>query len=48
MWEEEVTDAEQKIFRRGLFAGTMLGLAIGLLIALFVAMKPGFFAALIG
>ena len=42
-----MTKGEQKVFARGVAAGTMLGLAIGLLIALFIAMKPELFAALI-
>jgi hypothetical protein len=42
-----MTKGEQKLFARGVAAGTMLGLAIGLLIALFIAMKPELFAALI-
>lgn len=43
-----MTNAEQKLFTRGVAAGTMTGLTIGLLIALFIALKPAFFAALIG
>ena len=43
-----MTTGEQKAHMRGIAAGTMTGLAIGLLIALFIAIKPQFFAALIG
>lgn len=42
-----MTDGEQKVFARGVAAGTMTGLAIGLIIALFIALKPELFAALI-
>ncbi|HEX2759954.1 MAG TPA: hypothetical protein VHM27_05545 [Rhizomicrobium sp.] len=42
-----MTDGEQKVFVRGVAAGTMTGLAIGLIIALFIALKPELFAALI-
>jgi len=42
-----MTDGEQKVLRRGVAAGTILGLAIGLMIALFIAMKPELFAGLI-
>jgi hypothetical protein len=42
-----MTNGEQNALWRGVAAGTIVGLTLGLLIALFIAMKPGFFAALI-
>ena len=42
-----MTNSEQKMFVRGVGAGTIMGLAISLMIALFIAMKPGLFVALI-
>jgi len=42
-----MTTGEQKILRRGVAAGTLLGLAIGGIIALFIAMKPALLAALV-
>lgn len=36
------------MLRRGVAAGTIMGMAIGLLIALLIAMKPEFFANLVG
>ena len=33
--------------KKGLAAGTIMGLAIGLIIALFIVIRPGLFAALI-
>ncbi len=33
-----MTDGETKMFRRGIAAGTMIGLAIGLILAMFVAL----------
>jgi hypothetical protein len=42
-----MTNGEQKVFWRGVAAGTMVGFAIGLMVALFIAMKPDLFAALI-
>jgi hypothetical protein len=42
-----MTNGEQKVFWRGVAAGTMAGLALGLMIALFIAMKPELFAGLI-
>ena len=43
-----MTDGEQKVFRRGIAAGTLMGMAIGGILALFIAMKPELFAALVG
>lgn len=43
-----MTDGEQKAHRRGLAAGMVTGLAVGLILALSVALKPEFFAALMG
>jgi len=43
-----MTNGEQKILMRGVAAGTIMGLAIGGIIALFIAIRPEFFAALIG
>ena len=45
--EIEMTTSEQKVFWRGVAAGTLLGLAIGGMIALVIAMKPELFAGLI-
>lgn len=42
-----MTTGEQKLLRRGIAAGTLMGLAIGGIIALFIAMKPEFLAALV-
>ena len=42
-----MTDADGKMLKRGVAAGTLVGLAIGGMIALFIAMKPEFFAALV-
>ena len=42
-----MTNGEQKVLRRGVAAGTIVGLALGLMIALFIAMKPELFAGLI-
>ncbi len=42
-----MTSGEQKMLRRGMAAGTLVGLAIGGMIALFIAMKPEVFAGLI-
>ena len=42
-----MTTGEEKVLRRGVAAGTLLGLAIGGMIALLIAMKAEFFAALI-
>lgn len=42
-----MTHGEQKMLRRGVAAGTILGIAIGGMIALVVAMKPELIAALI-
>jgi tetrahydromethanopterin S-methyltransferase subunit F len=41
-----MTTSEQKVFARGVAAGTFVGLAIGLLIALFIAIRPELFRAL--
>ena len=41
-----MTKGEQKVFVRGVAAGTLTGVAIGLLLALFIALKPEFFARL--
>jgi hypothetical protein len=42
-----MTNSEQKVPRRGVAAGTLIGLAIGGMIALVIAMKPEFLAGLI-
>ena len=42
-----MTSGEQKVLRRGVAAGTLIGLAIGGMIALVIAMKPELFAGLI-
>jgi len=42
-----VTNGEQKMLRRGVAAGTLMGMAIGGLIALFIAVWPVFLAALV-
>jgi hypothetical protein len=42
-----MTNGEQKVFWRGVAAGTLLGLVLGLLVALFIEMKPELFAGLI-
>jgi tetrahydromethanopterin S-methyltransferase subunit F len=42
-----MTSGEQKALRRGVAAGTIIGLAIGGMIALVIAMKPELFAGLI-
>jgi len=42
-----MTNAEEKVLKRGVAAGTLVGLAIGGMIALFIAMRPELFAALI-
>ena len=42
-----MTTGEQKMLRRGVAAGALIGLGIGGIIALFIAMKPELFAALI-
>jgi hypothetical protein len=42
-----MTPGEQKMLKRGVAAGTLIGLAIGGMIALVIAMKPEFFAALL-
>ena len=41
-----MTNGEQKVLRRGVAAGTLIGLAIGLMLALFIAIRPEFFAEL--
>jgi hypothetical protein len=46
--ERSMTDGEQKVLWRGVAYGTVMGLAIGGMIALVIAMRPDFFAALIG
>jgi hypothetical protein len=43
-----MTNSEQKVLRRSVAAGTLMGLAIGGIIALFIATKPELFAALLG
>jgi tetrahydromethanopterin S-methyltransferase subunit F len=43
-----MTSGEQRVFTRGVAAGTITGIAIGLIIALFIALKPEFLAALTG
>ena len=42
-----MTNGEQKMLRRGVAAGTLIGLVIGGMIALVIAMKPELFAGLI-
>jgi len=42
-----MTNAEQKMLKRGVAAGTLMGLALGGIIALFIALRPDFFAALL-
>ena len=42
-----MTNGEQKVLRRGVAAGTLIGLAIGLMLALFIAIRPEVFAGLI-
>jgi len=46
--ENGMTNGEQRLMMRGVAAGTLIGLALGGMIALVIAMKPAFFAALIG
>jgi hypothetical protein len=41
-----MTNGEQRALRRGVAAGTLLGLAIGGMMALVIAMKPELFAGL--
>ncbi len=38
-----MTTGEQKIFWRGVAAGTIMGLALGLIMALFIAIRPELF-----
>jgi tetrahydromethanopterin S-methyltransferase subunit F len=42
-----MTNGEQKMLRRGVAAGSLMGLAIGGIIAFVIAMKPELFAGLI-
>lgn len=42
-----MTTGEEKVLKRGVAAGTLVGMAIGGIIALFIAMRPEFFAELI-
>lgn len=42
-----MTSGEQKVFMRGVAAGTITGVAIGLILAMFVALKPDFFGRLL-
>jgi tetrahydromethanopterin S-methyltransferase subunit F len=42
-----MNQGEQKMLRRGVAAGTLIGLAIGGLTALVIAMRPELFAALV-
>jgi hypothetical protein len=42
-----MTNVEQGLLRRGVAAGTLVGLAIGGMIALLIAMKPELFSALL-
>jgi tetrahydromethanopterin S-methyltransferase subunit F len=42
-----MTDGEEKVLKRGVAAGTLVGLAIGGMIALVIAMNPELFAALV-
>lgn len=42
-----MTNGEQKMLRRGVAAGALIGLAIGGMIALVIAMKAELFAGLI-
>jgi hypothetical protein len=43
-----MTAAEQRILKRGVAAGILVGLGIGGIIALSIALRAGFLAALIG
>ena len=43
----KMTTGEQKVLKRGVAAGMLLGLAIGGIIALFIAMRPESLAALV-
>ena len=42
-----MTQGEQTMLRRGVAAGTLIGLAIGGLIAVVIAVRPELFAALV-
>ena len=42
-----MTANEQKVLRRGVAAGTLIGLALGLMIALVIAVRPELFRALL-
>lgn len=42
-----MTNGEQKMLRRGVAAGSMIGLAIGGMIALVIAMRPQIFTWLV-
>jgi hypothetical protein len=41
-----MTDRDHKMLRRGVAAGTLIGLGLGGIIALVIAMKPGLFSGL--
>jgi esterase/lipase len=45
-WEIAMTTSELKVLRRGVAAGTVVGLAIGGMIALFIALRPELVAVL--
>jgi hypothetical protein len=38
-----MTPSEQKVFWRGVAAGTMVGLVVGLMVALFITIRPELF-----
>jgi hypothetical protein len=42
-----MTNGEQKMLRRGVAAGTLMGMTMGLMLALVIASKPQLFAALL-
>jgi hypothetical protein len=42
-----MTTSEQKLFARGVAAGTIMGVVIGLMIGLFLTIRPELFRALI-
>ena len=42
-----MTAGEQRVLRKGIAAGTLMGLAIGGMIALVIAIRPDLFSALV-